>query len=127
MTTPTIAAAWQALVDALTGAGFTVVDETPRSFDPPLIILAADDPYITPGDTFTGEVTATVHVSIIFAPVEDGLHAAANTAIAAVLQSLPADWLLEPQRGVSAPFLATDAGGRPAVRVTVYNVVSTES
>lgn len=125
--TATLADAWSGLVSALAGAGFEVVDDTPPNLEPPIIILAADDPYIVPGDTFTAEYTATVHVSIIFEPVEDGLHVAANTAIAAVLGALPDDWLLEPQRGVSAPFRATDAGGRPAVRITVFNVVSTES
>ena len=45
-----------ALVEALEDAGWPVKPFVPSNVQPPLVIVTPDDPYITEGDTFGGDV-----------------------------------------------------------------------
>lgn len=105
------------LVDALTGAGFTVTDSVPATPHPPLVIIGAGDPYLTVGDVFNGKLSLRLELFVAFKPAENSAFtAAADAMLINTLDAIPDRWFF---RECSAPFKATNLGGLTACRIRV--------
>lgn len=55
----------QALAESLREAGWNVEDHVPAKVQPPLVIIEADDPYVTEGETFGDVLVMNLQVHVI--------------------------------------------------------------
>lgn len=121
----TLPAAKAELIEALEVNGYAVAGYVPPAIEPPLVIMSTGDPYLVKGDTLGTEAIANLELFLVFEAAEgQEFTDAADAALAkllVVVMSTGEGWEFE---GCSAPFNATNAGGRPTCRVRVSAPVS---
>lgn len=105
----------------LAAAGFSTTETLVATMDPPLVVLGCDDPYLVNEPTYSAEMIMNLALFVVYDPEpEVPLSTSADRAVQNVILGLDDRWTIT---DVSAPFKASNLGGRPCARVRVSTTV----
>lgn len=119
MTTPTLEDARAELVADLTAAGFHTTEQLDASLNPPAVVLAPGNPYLTPDPQSLkrDELVVALELFAVFPLAEGaGMVEVSGRMVQDVLLAIDDRWTF---LDASAPFRATNLGGLPVCRVRV--------
>lgn len=122
MTSLGFAATREELALDLAEAGFSTAENLVATMDPPLVVIACDEPYLAEDQTFSrAEMIMNLALYVVYdLDPGEAPSTAADRAIQAVVLGIDDRWDLT---DVSAPFKASNLGGRPCCRVRISTTV----